>query len=306
MRALRDGRQEIKVGAEENSTRLDSFVASKVEGLSRSFVQKMIDQGNVSVNGKYVKQNYMVKEGDRVIVDIPEPERPELIPQHIPLNIVYEDKDLIVVNKPAGMVVHPAPGNYSDTLVNALLAHCEDLSGINGVYRPGIVHRIDKDTTGLLVVAKNENTHRALAKQLKDHSITRKYIALVKGVINEDRGIIDAPIGRNPADRKKMAVVEWNSKEAVTHFCVINRYTRYTLIELRLETGRTHQIRVHMAYIGHPVVGDPDYGKQGELGTKGQMLHAAVLGFIHPGRGEYMAFEAPLPIEFQNIIENLE
>jgi 23S rRNA pseudouridine1911/1915/1917 synthase len=306
VRALKPGRIEIKAEGNGAGIRVDSYIASKLDFLSRSHVQRMIDQGMVKVNGKNVKRNYLVKEGDLIVADVLEPKKPEVLPQDIPIDIVYEDSHLMVVNKPAGMVVHPAPGNYSNTLVNALLAYCDDLSGINGVYRPGIVHRIDKDTTGLLVVAKNENAHRGLAAQLKDHSITRRYVALVEGVLNEDKGIIDAPIGRNPADRKKMAVVQRNSKNAITRFKVIKRYTGYTLIELMLETGRTHQIRVHMAYIGHPVVGDPEYGKKGELGATGQLLHAAALGFIHPVKGEYMVFEAPLPDAFQSIIDNLE
>jgi 23S rRNA pseudouridine1911/1915/1917 synthase len=285
---------------------MDSFLAAKLDKYSRSYMQKIIDDNRVFVNGKPAKRNYRVKEGDKIHVELPEPERVHLEPQDIPLDIVYEDDDLLIVNKPAGMVVHPAPGNYKSTLVNALLAHCGQLSSINGMYRPGIVHRIDKDTTGLLVVAKNERAHRGLARQLKDHSITRKYIALVKGVVAEDKGIVDAPIGRHPVHRKKMAVVAKNSKRAVTHFSVLKRYAGYTLVELELETGRTHQIRVHMAYIGHPVVGDPVYGQGGELGANGQLLHAAELGFIHPLKGQYMKFEADLPEGFKDILDSLQ
>jgi 23S rRNA pseudouridine1911/1915/1917 synthase len=299
-------RLEIAVSSEEEGGRMDSFLAAKLDKYSRSYMQKIIDDNRVFVNGKPAKRNYRVKEGDKIHVELPEPERVHLEPQDIPLDIVYEDDDLLIVNKPAGMVVHPAPGNYKSTLVNALLAHCGQLSSINGMYRPGIVHRIDKDTTGLLVVAKNERAHRGLARQLKDHSITRKYIALVKGVVAEDKGIVDAPIGRHPVHRKKMAVVAKNSKRAVTHFSVLKRYAGYTLVELELETGRTHQIRVHMAYIGHPVVGDPVYGQGGELGANGQLLHAAELGFIHPLKGQYMKFEADLPEGFKDILDSLQ
>lgn len=299
-------RLEIAVSSEEEGGRMDSFLAAKLDKYSRSYMQKIIDDNRVFVNGKPAKRNYRVKEGDKIHVELPEPERVHLEPQDIPLDIVYEDDDLLIVNKPAGMVVHPAPGNYKSTLVNALLAHCGQLSSINGMYRPGIVHRIDKDTTGLLVVAKNERAHRGLARQLKDHSITRKYIALVKGVVAEDKGIVDAPIGRHPVHRKKMAVVAKNSKRAVTHFSVLKRYAGYTLVELELETGRTHQIRVHMAYIGHPVIGDPVYGQGGELGANGQLLHAAELGFIHPLKGQYMKFEADLPEGFKDILDSLQ
>lgn len=299
--------ESIKLTVEENGKeRLDSYLAARMEGVSRSYIQRIIDEGNVLVNGKPAKRNYRMAAGDEVIFEMPEVRPLDVKPESIPLDVVYEDDDLLIVNKPSGMVVHPAPGNYSGTLVNALLAHCESLSGINGVYRPGIVHRIDKDTTGLLAVAKNERAHRELARQLKDHNISRKYIALVGGIIEEDGGIVDAPIGRNPVNRKKMAVVAKNSRKAVTHFSVIKRYSRFTLLELRLETGRTHQIRVHMAYIGHPVVGDPVYGKEGELGSEGQLLHAAELGFIHPVKGVYMKFEAPVPEKFQQILNQLE
>ncbi|MDI6705462.1 MAG: RluA family pseudouridine synthase [Bacillota bacterium] len=302
------GTESIKLIVEEENKkeRLDAYLAARMEGLSRSYIQRIIDEDSALVNGKPAKRNYRVAAGDEIVIAIPAAQPLNVEPEDIPLDIVYEDDDLLIVNKPAGMVVHPAPGNYSGTLVNALLAHCERLSGINGAYRPGIVHRIDKDTTGLLAVAKNERAHRELARQFKDHHISRKYIALVSGIIAEDAGIVDAPIGRHPVNRKKMAVVTKNSRKAVTHFSVIKRYSRFTLLELRLETGRTHQIRVHMAYIGHPVVGDPVYGKEGELGSGGQLLHAAELGFIHPVKGVYMKFEAPIPEEFQRILNELE
>jgi len=298
-------RFELVVEAGKDGDRLDSFLAANMPDQSRSSVQKLIGRELVSVNGRPVKSNYRVKVGDRIEAQLPPPERPAVEAANIPLDIVYEDSDLLVINKPAGMVVHPAPGNRAGTLVNALLYHSDRLSAVNDETRPGIVHRIDKDTTGLLVVAKNEKAHRHLASQLKEHRIKRKYTALVRGVIEEDGGTIEAPIGRHPGDRKKMAVVARNSKEAVTHFNVIKRYAGYTLIEARLETGRTHQIRVHMHYIGHPVVGDPKYGRQGELGTESLLLHAAVLGFVHPQKGEYMEFEAPLPEHFLKVIAEL-
>lgn len=297
---------EIVVNGNNENERLDSFLAASLPEHSRSSIQKLIEKNHVSLNGGNAKSNYRVKRGDKVLVMVPKPQKLTVEPSDIPLDIVYEDGDMMVINKPAGMVVHPAPGNKSNTLVNALLWHCDNLSDINGVLRPGIVHRIDKDTTGLLMVAKNEKIHRGLAKQLKEHTINRRYMALVRGVIGEDKGTIEAPIGRHPTNRKKMAVVARNSREAVTHFSVIRRYCGYTLIEARLETGRTHQIRVHMKYIGYPVVGDEKYGKQGELGTKSLLLHAAVLGFIHPGKNEYMEFHAPLPQSFESILQQLE
>ena len=298
-------RYETIVQKKDSGERLDSFLAAHMSGHSRSSVQKLIEKGMASVNGRAVKSNYRIKAGDGIEVLLPPPERPEVEPEDIPLDIVYEDSALLVINKPAGMVAHPAPGSRSGTLVNALLYHSGSLSASGDAARPGIVHRIDKDTTGLLVVAKNETAHRSLAGQLKAHSIKRKYIALVRGDIEEDGGTIEAPIGRHPVDRKRMAVVARNSRDAVTHFCVIRRFSGYTLVEARLETGRTHQIRVHMHYIGHPVVGDPKYGKPGELGAKGLMLHAAALGFVHPEKDEYMEFEAPLPQHFKSVIEAL-
>ncbi len=297
---------EHTVTGEDEGMRLDILVTSLDPGLSRSRVQKLVAGGEVTVNGSAAKSNYKVREGDRVCVKIPAPEQQEVAAENIPLDIVYEDSDLLVVNKPQGMVVHPAAGNYSGTLVNALLYHCDDLSGINGVIRPGIVHRIDKDTSGLLVVAKNDHAHVSLAGQLKDHSVSRKYLALVHGVVTEPSGIIDAPLGRDPRDRKKMAVITRNSKEAVTRYRVLERFEHYTLIECQLETGRTHQIRVHMAYLGHPVAGDPVYGPQkNPLGLKGQALHACLLGFRHPVTGEFMEFEADIPPYFQNLISEL-
>lgn len=289
----------------EDGGRLDSFLADNMPGHSRSSVQKLIERDLVNVNDRPAKSNYRVKKGDRIKAVIPRLQRPTVEAAAIPLDVVYEDHSLIVINKPAGMVVHPAPGHRTGTLVNALLHHCDRLSQFNDKLRPGIVHRIDKDTTGLLVVAKNERVHRHLARQLKDHSITRKYIALVKGEIEEDGGTIEAPIGRHPVDRKRMAVVARNSRSAVTHFKVINRFRGYTLVEARLETGRTHQIRVHMHYIGRPVVGDPKYGRPGDLEVESLMLHAAVLGFIHPEKGEYVEFRAPLPGHFQRVIDSL-
>jgi 23S rRNA pseudouridine1911/1915/1917 synthase len=297
---------QIVVDGANKNDRLDAFLAAKLPGHSRSSVQKLIEHNHISVNGHEARSNYRLKTGDSIKVEIHKPETIPVKAENIPLDIVYEDDTLLVVNKPAGMVVHPAPGNYSGTLVNALLYHCDNLSGINGVLRPGIVHRIDKDTTGLIMVAKDEETHRHLAGQLKEHSINRKYIALVRGAIEEDEGTIQAPIGRHPTNRKKMAVTARNSREATTHFSVINRYAEYTLIEARLETGRTHQIRVHMNYIGHPVVGDPKYGREGELDAKSLLLHAAVLGFVHPARNKYMEFNAPLPGHFLETIRSLQ
>lgn len=297
----------LAVGKDEKGERLDSFLARKTKKQSRAYLQKVIDENFAKVNDKVAKKNYRVKEGDKVELSLPEPRKVDLRPQDIPLEIVYEDSDLLVVNKTAGMVVHPAAGNHDGTLVNALLAHCDCLSLINGEYRPGIVHRIDKDTSGLLVVAKNEDTHRGLSEQFKEHSITRKYIGLVMGSIKENEGIVDAPIGRHPVHRKKMAVIAKNSKNAITHFRVLKRFSGYTLVEARLETGRTHQIRVHMAYIGYPLVGDQVYGKAGnELGVEGQLLHAAILGFIHPIKKEYMKFEVPLSEQFQGVLKKLD
>jgi len=296
---------EIKFLADlsDENKRIDSYLAEKVDGYSRSYMQKLIDDNHVRVNGKEIKSNYKLKERDVVDIIIPDVQPLDVKAEKIALDIVYEDDDIVVINKPQGMVVHPAHGNYTGTIVNALLDHCDNLSGINGVVRPGIVHRIDKDTSGVIVIAKTNEAHLSLSAQLKDHTINRRYIALLEGIIKVDIGTVDAPIGRNTFDRKKMAVIERNSKSAVTHFSVLERYNHHTLIEARLETGRTHQIRVHMSYIGHPVVGDTVYGfKKQKFDTKGQLLHARLLGFIHPRTGKYVEFETPLPDYFQNII----
>ena len=298
---------DLQIAAEENTKRLDSLLAEKIDGVSRSYIQKLISEEQILVNDKKIKSNYKVKTGDRVWIEIPDAAPIDILPEPMDLNIVYEDSDLIVVNKPAGMVVHPAHGHYSGTLVNGLMAHCSDLSGINGKMRPGIVHRIDKDTSGLLMIAKNDMAHNHLAAQLKEHSTKRAYYALVQGVISEPAGQIDAPIGRHEVDRKKMAVTLKNSKEAKTHYYVKQRFQKHTFIECRLETGRTHQIRVHMSYLGYPLVGDPLYGtRKNNLGFTGQALHAYALGFIHPRTGEEMYFEAPLPDHFQQTLKILE
>lgn len=288
--------------------RIDKVLAEECADLTRSYLQKLIVDGKVLVNGKSVKSNYKTNTGDEVKLIIPEPELLDAKPQDIKLAIMYEDEDLIVVNKPQGMVVHPAAGNFDGTLVNALLYHTGgNLSEINGVIRPGIVHRIDKDTSGILVVAKNNASHLALSKQIKDHSMTRKYIAIVHGNIKNDTGTIDAPIGRSKTDRKKMTVTSEHSRNAVTHFRVLERFGNYTFAEFRLETGRTHQIRVHTKYMGNPVLGDPVYGPaKNEFGIKGQMLHAKVLGFLHPSTGEYLEFETELPERFRNILDKLK
>jgi len=286
--------------------RLDIYLTSVAEGLSRSFIQKLIAEGMVKVDGEAVRASYRVRPGDLIALNIPETEDLEVNPEPIPIDIYYEDNDVIVVNKPRGMVVHPAAGNFSGTLVNALLFHCRDLSGINGVTRPGIVHRLDKDTSGLIMVAKNDAAHFSLAEQLKDRQVRRRYLALVHGRVREESGVVDAPIGRDPGDRQKMAVLDRNSKHAVTHYRVLNRLAGYTYLQLKLETGRTHQIRVHMAYIGHPVVGDPKYGPaRPHFGLDGQFLHAAVLGFKHPRTGKYLEFDAPLPRELQEVLDKL-
>ena len=290
----------------ENGVRIDSYISRECEELTRSYIQRLIEDGQIQVNKQIVKSNYKVRNNDIIIIDIPEPIKLEIIPEDIKLDILYEDEDLIVVNKAQGMVVHPAVGNYSGTMVNALMKHCTDLSGINGVMRPGIVHRIDKDTSGVILVAKNDFSHRSLAEQLKEHSVNRRYIALVEGVIKADKGTIDGAIGRHHTDRKKMDIVS-GGKHAITHFKVIKRLNNYTLIEAVLETGRTHQIRVHMAHIGHPVVGDTVYGiKKQKFNLRGQALHAQVLGFIHPRTGKYVEFKAELPSYFNELISDIE
>ena len=289
--------------------RIDRCISALVDSLSRSFIQKMIREGRVCVNGKSVKANYRVKTDDDVTFALPAAREPVIEPEDIALDILYEDEDILVVNKPKGMVVHPAAGHYSGTLVNAILFHCKDsLSGINGVMRPGIVHRIDKDTTGSILICKNDRSHQEIARQLKEHSIVRRYRAIVHGVIKEEDGCIDAPIGRDFQDRKKMAVNEKNGKTAVTHYRVLERFSSYTYIECRLETGRTHQIRVHMASVGHPLLGDAVYGpkKCPFPALEGQTLHAMILGFIHPGTGQYVETCAPLPDYFEKLLEILK
>lgn len=293
--------------AEQAGERVDKFVTDMIDeqSVSRTQVQEWIKAGAVLVDGKVAKANLKIVEGNHVVLQIPEPEEAAIVPENIPLEVIYEDSDLIVINKKRGMVVHPAPGHSSGTLVNALMYHCKDLSGINGMIRPGIVHRIDKDTTGLLMAAKNDLAHISLAEQLKEHSVTRKYIALVHGNLPHDQGTIDAPIGRDLNDRKLFTVTERNSRHAVTHFHVLERLGDYTLVELQLETGRTHQIRVHMKYIGHPLAGDPVYGRNKTVALKGQALHAARLGFTHPRSGERLEFELPLPADFEYVLTNL-
>lgn len=301
---------ELRLICNENGIRLDKFISLSNVGLSRSAAVNLIENDNVTVNGKYVDKKYKLAIDDIVNLHIPDPVAYEAKAENIPLDVVFEDEYLLVVNKPKGMVVHPAAGNYNGTLVNALLYHCGDsLSGINGVMRPGIVHRIDKDTSGLLIVAKNDFAHTVLAEQIKEHSFTREYEAVVFGNIKEEEGTVDAPIGRNPNDRKKMCVISKNSKHAVTHYSVIERYKGYTHIRCKLETGRTHQIRVHMAYLGHPVSGDSVYGIKNEKNDFiGQCLHARKIGFTHPKTHEYMEFCSDLPdyfIKFLNKLNNL-
>ncbi len=287
--------------------RLDKYLTEQFPEQTRSYLQKLIKEGSVLVNGKTVKSGYQLSAGEEVAVTIPEPEELDVLPVKMDLEIVYEDEDVILINKPKGMVVHPAPGHTTDTLVNGLLYHCNgNLSGINGVARPGIVHRIDRDTTGILIVCKNDLSHNSIAAQLKEHSITRKYRALVHGNIKTDQGTVEGSIGRHPVDRKKMAINERNGKPAVTHYQVLERFGNYTLIECVLETGRTHQIRVHMSSIGHPLVGDEVYGPaKCPFKLQGQCLHAMVLGFVHPRTGAYLEFSAELPEYFQKLLEKL-
>ena len=297
----------FQITDEMEDERIDKCMSLLVENLSRSFIQKLIKDGNVLVNGTPVKGSCRVKCDDEVVFSVPESVEPDIEPENIPLDILYEDADLIVVNKPKGMVVHPAAGHYTGTLVNALMFHCkEDLSGINGVLRPGIVHRIDMDTTGVIIACKNDLAHNSIAAQLKEHSITRRYQAIVHGALKDDEGVIDEPIGRSPKDRKKMAVNYNNGKSAVTHYKVLTRFKDFTHIECRLETGRTHQIRVHMASIGHPLLGDAVYGPaKCPYKLQGQTLHAGILGFVHPRTGEYMEFSAPLPEYFEELLRKL-
>lgn len=297
----------FQITEEMEEERIDKCVSLLIDSLSRSFIQKMIKEERILVNEKPVKGSYRVKTDDEVAFELPESVEPDIEPENIPLTILYEDADVIVVNKPKGMVVHPAAGHYSGTLVNALMYHCgKELSGINGVMRPGIVHRIDRDTTGSLIVCKNDKSHNAIAAQLKEHSINRRYHAICYGVLKEDEGTIDKPIGRHPQDRKKMAVNEKNGKRAVTHYRVLKRFAQYTYIECVLETGRTHQIRVHMASIGHPLLGDDLYSnRKCPFKLQGQTLHAKTIGFEHPTTKEYIEIDAPLPQYFQNLLEIL-
>lgn len=292
-----------------DSLRIDRYLSDNLQDLSRSYLQKLLKNGGVSVNGNAVKSNYKVCDGDRIVLEVPEAVEPDIEAEEMALDILYEDADILIINKPKGMVVHPAAGHYTGTLVNGLMHRCRGaLSGINGVMRPGIVHRIDMDTTGVLIVCKNDRAHSAVAEQLKVHSITRKYYAIVHGVVKEEDGLVNAPIGRHPTDRKKMSINEKNGKEAVTHYRVLRRFRRFTYVECQLETGRTHQIRVHMASIGHPLLGDQVYGpsKCPFNGLQGQTLHAGVLGIVHPATGEYMEFQAPLPEYFEIMLKRLE
>ena len=293
-------RLDFTVAAVESGERIDKYISDRIEDISRSAVTKLIEDGKVTIGDKAVKKNYKTAPGDIISVIIDDPQPVDIVPENIPLDIVYEDDHLLVVNKPKGMVVHPAPGNYSGTLVNALMYHCgESLSGINGELRPGIVHRIDKNTSGLLVVAKSDIAHAGLSEQIKDHSFTREYLAICYGNIKEDERTVDAPIGRHKIDRKRMCVTQLNSKPAVTHIRVLERYSGFTYINCRLETGRTHQIRVHLAYIGHPIAGDDVYGPSKVITElHGQCLHAYKLGFIHPVTREYVEFTADVPESF--------
>lgn len=297
-----------QIGPEEDDERLDKWMSSAIADLSRSYIQKCIKDNQVLINGKPQKASYRLKVDDEIVFHIPKAMEPAIEAENIPLSILYEDPDLLIVDKPKGMVVHPAPGHYSGTLVNAVMYHCRDnLSGINGVLRPGIVHRIDRDTTGSLIICKNDHAHNSIAKQLKEHTITRKYRAIVHGVIDAEEGTVNAPIGRDPKDRKKMAINEQNGKPAITHYKVLRRFQEYTYIECQLETGRTHQIRVHMSSIGHPLLGDEVYSqRKSPYHLCGQTLHAMVIGFIHPSSGEYLEITAPLPDYFDHLLCLLE
>ena len=296
-----------QIGLGEDDERLDKWISIALPDLSRSYIQKCIRDNAVSVNGKPQKSGYRLRVDDEIVFDVLEALEPAIEAENIPLDILYEDKDLLIVNKPKGMVVHPAPGHYNGTLVNAVIYHCKDsLSGINGSLRPGIVHRIDRDTTGSLIICKNDHAHNVIATQLKEHSITRKYHAIVHGVMTQDTGTIQASIGRDPKERKRMAVNVTNSKPAVTHYTVLQRFQEYTYIECRLETGRTHQIRVHMASIGHPVLGDEVYcRRKSPYHLDGQTLHAMVIGFVHPDTGQYVEVTAPLPEYFEHLLHTL-
>ena len=293
--------------AQEGGARLDKWLSDQLDGLSRAYIQKLIDDGAVLLNGKPGKASSRLNASDRIELEIPESITPDIAPEDIPLDIVYEDDDVIVVNKPKGMVVHPAAGHYTGTLVNALMYHCgSSLSGINGISRPGIVHRIDKDTTGLIIACKNDRAHMRISEQLKAHTITRRYRAIVTGILKDDEGTITGNIARHKTDRKRMTVTAEGGREAVTHYRVLERFRKHTYVECRLETGRTHQIRVHMAHIGHPLLGDTVYGSSRDEGKlNGQCLHAMVLGFVHPTTGEYLEFCAPLPEYFEQLLEQL-
>ena len=300
--------ERFRVTDEDGGVRIDKYLTSVCEGLSRSYLQKLLKSGQVLVGGQGVKASYAVQEGDLIELEVPEAVEPEILAEPMDLDVLYEDEDIILINKPKGMVVHPAAGHYTHTLVNGLLDHCRgQLSGINGVMRPGIVHRIDMDTTGVIIACKNDLAHSCLAEQLKEHSITRRYQAIVHGVLKEDEGTVDAPIGRHPVERKKMSINYNNGREAVTHYKVLRRFRQYTHVECRLETGRTHQIRVHMACIHHPLLGDAVYGpaRCPIPGLQGQTLHAGVLGIRHPRTGAYMEFTAPLPDYFAKLLRTL-
>lgn len=302
--------EEYTVEESQSGMRLDKFLTETYPDQTRSFLQKLVKSGEIKVNGKpVIKAGFVVEGGDQVSASIPTPQAVEIEAENIPLDILYEDADVLIVNKPKGMVVHPSAGHYSGTLVNAIMYHCADsLSGINGEIRPGIVHRIDMDTTGALIICKNDAAHVDIAEQIKEHTVTRRYRGIVCGVVKEDEGTIEGAIGRHPTQRKKMAINEKNGKPAITHYKVLQRFAKYTYMEFRLETGRTHQIRVHMASIGHPLLGDELYGNPKNLamkGLQGQTLHAMVIGFVHPTTHEYMEFEAPLPEYFQNLLQKL-
>lgn len=299
----------FQITEEYEGERIDRCMVMLMDSLSRSYIQKLVKEGQVLVNGKPVKSSYLVQTDDEVCFSLPPSQEPEICPEDIPLDILYEDQDLLVVNKPKGMVVHPAAGHYSGTLVNGIMYHCGgELSGINGVLRPGIVHRIDMDTTGSLIVCKNDRAHNSIAAQLKEHSITRRYRALCYGVIGEQEGTVDRPIGRHPTDRRKMAINEKNGKRAITHYRVLQRFREYTYIECELETGRTHQIRVHMASIGYPLLGDAVYalGRKCPFSLQGQTLHAMTIGFRHPSTGEYLEIVAPMPEYFTHLLDILQ
>lgn len=300
-------KREYEVSDADDGVRIDKCLSERYPDLSRSFLQKLLKSEQVRVDGKTVRSSYRLSTGEEVSLEIPEAETPEIEAEDIPLDILYEDRDIVIVNKEKGMVVHPAAGHYSGTLVNALMHHCKnELSGINGVMRPGIVHRIDMDTTGILIVCKNDLAHNSIAGQLKVHSITRKYFAIVHGVIKEDQGTVDAPIGRHPVDRKKMSVNCKNGRQAITHYRVLERFAQFTFVECCLETGRTHQIRVHMASIGHPLLGDAVYGpSKCPYRLDGQTLHAGVLGIVHPRTGQYMEFSSALPEYFELLLKKM-